>query len=193
VFFIALHRDHHVAFSGAPDSEGSASLFVIGSHATVLLTYHFESFGLFIRVLAVDPHSALCSSCSRKRKEAEPRTKCLLNNADMTPHHPTDPVEMRRINFQTPGTEPSETGPHTCTVEDTHIYQTGERGRGVCSSSSLCVSQQLKKLLPPHGEHWLFCPSNCVHPYGVFTPDASKFRRASRLHAKSMHSCVEAA
>nr|XP_021325185.1 receptor-type tyrosine-protein phosphatase S isoform X31 [Danio rerio] len=38
-----------------------------------------------------------------KRKESEPRTKCLLNNADITPHHPTDPVEMRRINFQTPG------------------------------------------------------------------------------------------
>ncbi|XP_051550635.1 receptor-type tyrosine-protein phosphatase S-like isoform X9 [Myxocyprinus asiaticus] len=40
---------------------------------------------------------------SSKRKESEPRTKCLLNNADITPHHPTDPVEMRRINFQTPG------------------------------------------------------------------------------------------
>ncbi|KAJ0032563.1 hypothetical protein NQD34_002644 [Periophthalmus magnuspinnatus] len=40
---------------------------------------------------------------NRKRKESEPRTKCLLNNADITPHHPTDPVEMRRINFQTPG------------------------------------------------------------------------------------------
>ncbi|XP_073793114.1 receptor-type tyrosine-protein phosphatase S isoform X27 [Danio rerio] len=39
---------------------------------------------------------------SSKRKESEPRTKCLLNNADITPHHPTDPVEMRRINFQTP-------------------------------------------------------------------------------------------
>uniref|UniRef100_A0A3Q0RRF8 protein-tyrosine-phosphatase n=1 Tax=Amphilophus citrinellus TaxID=61819 RepID=A0A3Q0RRF8_AMPCI len=40
---------------------------------------------------------------NHKRKESEPRTKCLLNNADITPHHPTDPVEMRRINFQTPG------------------------------------------------------------------------------------------
>nr|XP_046157201.1 receptor-type tyrosine-protein phosphatase S isoform X21 [Oncorhynchus gorbuscha] len=40
---------------------------------------------------------------SRKRKESEPRTKCLLNNAEITPHHPTDPVEMRRINFQTTG------------------------------------------------------------------------------------------
>uniref|UniRef100_A0A672PXA3 protein-tyrosine-phosphatase n=1 Tax=Sinocyclocheilus grahami TaxID=75366 RepID=A0A672PXA3_SINGR len=38
-----------------------------------------------------------------KRKESEPRTKCMLNNADITPHHPTDPVEMRRINFQTAG------------------------------------------------------------------------------------------
>ncbi|XP_048038139.1 receptor-type tyrosine-protein phosphatase S isoform X40 [Megalobrama amblycephala] len=38
-----------------------------------------------------------------KRKESEPRTKCMLNNAEITPHHPTDPVEMRRINFQTPG------------------------------------------------------------------------------------------
>jgi len=31
------------------------------------------------------------------------------------------------------------------------------------------------------------------HTNGVFTPDASKFRRASRLHVKSMQSCVEAA
>ncbi|XP_074979434.1 receptor-type tyrosine-protein phosphatase S isoform X18 [Caretta caretta] len=37
-----------------------------------------------------------------KRKDSEPRTKCLLNNAEITPHHPKDPVEMRRINFQTP-------------------------------------------------------------------------------------------
>ncbi|XP_028833164.1 receptor-type tyrosine-protein phosphatase S isoform X3 [Denticeps clupeoides] len=38
-----------------------------------------------------------------KRKDSEPGTKCLLNNAEMMAHHPTDPVEMRRINFQTPG------------------------------------------------------------------------------------------
>ncbi|XP_061093978.1 receptor-type tyrosine-protein phosphatase S-like isoform X4 [Conger conger] len=37
-----------------------------------------------------------------KRKQSEPRTKCLLNNAEIAPHHPTDPVEMRRINYQTP-------------------------------------------------------------------------------------------
>ncbi|KAL1281179.1 hypothetical protein QQF64_015779, partial [Cirrhinus molitorella] len=38
-----------------------------------------------------------------KRKDSEPGTKCLLNNVEMMAHHPTDPVEMRRINFQTPG------------------------------------------------------------------------------------------
>ncbi|XP_057181736.1 receptor-type tyrosine-protein phosphatase S isoform X15 [Triplophysa rosa] len=40
---------------------------------------------------------------SSKRKESEPRAKCLLNNAEISSLHPTDPVEMRRINFQTPG------------------------------------------------------------------------------------------
>ncbi|XP_027140940.1 receptor-type tyrosine-protein phosphatase S isoform X6 [Larimichthys crocea] len=38
-----------------------------------------------------------------KRKDSEPGTKSLLSNAEMMAHHPTDPVEMRRINFQTPG------------------------------------------------------------------------------------------
>ncbi|XP_056599120.1 receptor-type tyrosine-protein phosphatase S isoform X2 [Triplophysa dalaica] len=38
-----------------------------------------------------------------KRKDSEPGTKCLLSNAEMMAHNPTDPVEMRRINFQTPG------------------------------------------------------------------------------------------
>uniref|UniRef100_A0A3Q1K1K6 protein-tyrosine-phosphatase n=1 Tax=Anabas testudineus TaxID=64144 RepID=A0A3Q1K1K6_ANATE len=37
-----------------------------------------------------------------KRKDSEPGTKSLLSNAEMMAHHPTDPVEMRRINFQTP-------------------------------------------------------------------------------------------
>ncbi|XP_025755889.1 receptor-type tyrosine-protein phosphatase S isoform X7 [Oreochromis niloticus] len=40
---------------------------------------------------------------SSKRKDSEPGTKSLLSNAEMMAHHPTDPVEMRRINFQTPG------------------------------------------------------------------------------------------
>ena len=42
-------------------------------------------------------------SLRSKRKDSEPGTKSLLSNAEMMAHHPTDPVEMRRINFQTPG------------------------------------------------------------------------------------------
>uniref|UniRef100_A0A1A7ZRU8 protein-tyrosine-phosphatase n=2 Tax=Nothobranchius furzeri TaxID=105023 RepID=A0A1A7ZRU8_NOTFU len=38
-----------------------------------------------------------------KRKDSEPGTKSLLSNVELMAHHPTDPVEMRRINFQTPG------------------------------------------------------------------------------------------
>uniref|UniRef100_A0A8C6M1I2 protein-tyrosine-phosphatase n=1 Tax=Nothobranchius furzeri TaxID=105023 RepID=A0A8C6M1I2_NOTFU len=37
-----------------------------------------------------------------KRKDSEPGTKSLLSNVELMAHHPTDPVEMRRINFQTP-------------------------------------------------------------------------------------------
>lgn len=48
-------------------------------------------------------HTLLSPPPRSKRKDSEPRTKCLLNNADLAPHHPKDPVEMRRINFQTPG------------------------------------------------------------------------------------------
>ena len=50
---------------------------------------------------------------SSKRKDSEPGTKSLLSNAEMMAHHPTDPVEMRRINFQTPGTQPTHGHPDT--------------------------------------------------------------------------------
>uniref|UniRef100_A0AAV2KV42 Receptor-type tyrosine-protein phosphatase S n=1 Tax=Knipowitschia caucasica TaxID=637954 RepID=A0AAV2KV42_KNICA len=39
----------------------------------------------------------------RKRAEAEARKGSLPNSKEMPLHHPTDPVELRRLNFQTPG------------------------------------------------------------------------------------------
>ncbi|XP_036072640.1 receptor-type tyrosine-protein phosphatase delta isoform X24 [Oryzias melastigma] len=39
----------------------------------------------------------------RKRAETEARKGSLPNNKEMPLHHPTDPVELRRLNFQTPG------------------------------------------------------------------------------------------
>lgn len=61
-------------------------------------------------------YNVQCANCpvaplclSSKRKDSEPGTKSLLSNAEMMAHHPTDPVEMRRINFQTPGMERAST------------------------------------------------------------------------------------
>ncbi|XP_058241160.1 receptor-type tyrosine-protein phosphatase delta-like isoform X22 [Hemibagrus wyckioides] len=39
----------------------------------------------------------------RKRAESEARKGSLPNSKEMPSHHPTDPVELRRLNFQTPG------------------------------------------------------------------------------------------
>ncbi|XP_072008688.1 receptor-type tyrosine-protein phosphatase delta isoform X37 [Engystomops pustulosus] len=39
----------------------------------------------------------------RKRTETDSRKSSLPNNKEIPSHHPTDPVELRRLNFQTPG------------------------------------------------------------------------------------------
>ncbi|XP_037059292.1 receptor-type tyrosine-protein phosphatase delta isoform X33 [Peromyscus leucopus] len=43
----------------------------------------------------------------RKRAESESRKSSLPNNKEVPSHHPTDPVELRRLNFQTPGSDDS--------------------------------------------------------------------------------------
>ncbi|XP_037059298.1 receptor-type tyrosine-protein phosphatase delta isoform X39 [Peromyscus leucopus] len=43
------------------------------------------------------------SKPDRKRAESESRKSSLPNNKEVPSHHPTDPVELRRLNFQTPG------------------------------------------------------------------------------------------
>ncbi|XP_040613208.1 receptor-type tyrosine-protein phosphatase delta isoform X34 [Mesocricetus auratus] len=43
----------------------------------------------------------------RKRAESESRKSSLPNNKEVPSHHPTDPVELRRLNFQTPGSDAS--------------------------------------------------------------------------------------
>ncbi|XP_035385731.1 receptor-type tyrosine-protein phosphatase delta isoform X25 [Electrophorus electricus] len=43
------------------------------------------------------------SKPDRKRAEAEARKGSLPNSKEIPSHHPTDPVELRRLNFQTPG------------------------------------------------------------------------------------------
>ncbi|XP_052417861.1 receptor-type tyrosine-protein phosphatase delta-like isoform X23 [Carassius gibelio] len=43
----------------------------------------------------------------RKRAESEARKGSLPSGKEMPSHHPTDPVELRRLNFQTPGSAAS--------------------------------------------------------------------------------------
>ncbi|XP_067286865.1 receptor-type tyrosine-protein phosphatase delta isoform X26 [Pseudorasbora parva] len=43
----------------------------------------------------------------RKRAESEARKGSLPSGKEMPSHHPTDPVELRRLNFQTPGSATS--------------------------------------------------------------------------------------
>ncbi|XP_032758492.1 receptor-type tyrosine-protein phosphatase delta isoform X33 [Rattus rattus] len=43
------------------------------------------------------------SKPDRKRAESESRKSSLPNSKEVPSHHPTDPVELRRLNFQTPG------------------------------------------------------------------------------------------
>ncbi|TWW63153.1 Receptor-type tyrosine-protein phosphatase delta [Takifugu flavidus] len=43
------------------------------------------------------------SKPDRKRAESEARKGSLPNSKELPLHHPTDPVELRRLNFQTPG------------------------------------------------------------------------------------------
>ncbi|XP_077598520.1 receptor-type tyrosine-protein phosphatase delta isoform X21 [Stigmatopora nigra] len=47
------------------------------------------------------------SKPDRKRAESEARKGSLPNSKEMPLHHPTDPVELRRLNFQTPGARSS--------------------------------------------------------------------------------------
>ncbi|XP_027490947.1 receptor-type tyrosine-protein phosphatase delta isoform X35 [Corapipo altera] len=39
----------------------------------------------------------------RKRAESDSRKSSIPNSKEVPSHHPTDPVELRRLNFQTPG------------------------------------------------------------------------------------------
>ncbi|XP_030669703.1 receptor-type tyrosine-protein phosphatase delta isoform X27 [Nomascus leucogenys] len=43
----------------------------------------------------------------RKRAESDSRKSSIPNSKEIPSHHPTDPVELRRLNFQTPGSDDS--------------------------------------------------------------------------------------
>uniref|UniRef100_A0A8C4MZ28 Receptor-type tyrosine-protein phosphatase S n=1 Tax=Equus asinus asinus TaxID=83772 RepID=A0A8C4MZ28_EQUAS len=90
-----------------------------------------------------------------KRKDSEPRTKCLLNNADLAPHHPKDPVEMRRINFQTPGRCPSQVpGTTLSTHPPIPIADMAEHTERLKANDSLKLSQEYESIDPGQQFTW---------------------------------------
>ncbi|XP_031666787.1 receptor-type tyrosine-protein phosphatase S-like isoform X2 [Oncorhynchus kisutch] len=84
-------------------------------------------------------------SLSSKRKDSEPGTKSLLCNAEMMAHHPTDPVEMRRINFHTPGMMSHPPIPITELAEHTEILK---------ANDSLRLSQEYESIDPSQQFTW---------------------------------------
>ncbi|KAK6311029.1 hypothetical protein J4Q44_G00190840 [Coregonus suidteri] len=80
-----------------------------------------------------------------KRKDSEPGTKSLLGNAEMMAHHPTDPVEMRRINFQTPGMMSHPPIPITELAEHTELLK---------ANDNLCLSQEYESIDPSQQFTW---------------------------------------
>ncbi|XP_031666789.1 receptor-type tyrosine-protein phosphatase S-like isoform X4 [Oncorhynchus kisutch] len=80
-----------------------------------------------------------------KRKDSEPGTKSLLCNAEMMAHHPTDPVEMRRINFHTPGMMSHPPIPITELAEHTEILK---------ANDSLRLSQEYESIDPSQQFTW---------------------------------------
>nr|XP_044990607.1 receptor-type tyrosine-protein phosphatase S isoform X14 [Jaculus jaculus] len=96
-----------------------------------------------------------------KRKDSEPRTKCLLNNADLAPHHPKDPVEMRRINFQTPDSGLSsplrEPGLHLESMlshPPVPIADMAEHTERLKANDSLKLSQEYESIDPGQQFTW---------------------------------------
>ncbi|XP_034052096.1 receptor-type tyrosine-protein phosphatase S-like isoform X3 [Gymnodraco acuticeps] len=79
-----------------------------------------------------------------KRKDSEPGTKRLLENEDGTriAHHPTDPVEMRRINFQTPGMMSHPTIPINELAEHIEVLKANDNLRLSQEYESIDPSQQ---------------------------------------------------
>ncbi|XP_072924869.1 receptor-type tyrosine-protein phosphatase S-like isoform X21 [Hemitrygon akajei] len=78
----------------------------------------------------------------KKRKESDPRTKCLLNNAEVPSNHPMDPVEMRRINFQTPGMMSHPPIPITELAEHTEHLKANDNLKFSQEYESIDPSQQ---------------------------------------------------
>ncbi|KAL2098147.1 hypothetical protein ACEWY4_007354 [Coilia grayii] len=136
--FVASDYSEHVM---APDSDpqpldaGDGLIWVVGPVLAVV----------FIICIVIAILLYKNSKPDSKRKDSEPGTKCLLNNAEMIAHHPTDPVEMRRINFQTPGMMSHPPIPISDLAEHTELLK---------ANDNLRLSQEYESVDPGQQFTW---------------------------------------
>lgn len=104
-------REHPVFFV---DFQQSCRLFLdsptaawdfpnFSQNCKIVLSFAFLYGSVLCCVMLVQKTAVVWLFDSRKRAEAEGRKGSFPCSKAMSSHHPTDPVELRRINFQTPG------------------------------------------------------------------------------------------
>lgn len=65
--------------------------------------YNAKHSGTFVKLTCLSSVYVYSPSPRRKRAESDSRKSSIPNSKEVPSHHPTDPVELRRLNFQTPG------------------------------------------------------------------------------------------
>ncbi|XP_035385735.1 receptor-type tyrosine-protein phosphatase S isoform X29 [Electrophorus electricus] len=99
------------------------------------------------------------SKPDRKRAEAEARKGSLPNSKEIPSHHPTDPVELRRLNFQTPGSSASgyPSNPHLSSMA-THppipIMDLADHLERLKANDNLKFSQEYESVDPGQQFTW---------------------------------------
>uniref|UniRef100_A0A8C4I671 Receptor-type tyrosine-protein phosphatase delta n=1 Tax=Dicentrarchus labrax TaxID=13489 RepID=A0A8C4I671_DICLA len=91
----------------------------------------------------------------RKRAEAEGRKGSFPCSKAMSSHHPTDPVELRRINFQTPGK--LDTPAHTCSMAShppVPISELADHIERLKANDNLKFSQEYESVDPGQQFTW---------------------------------------
>lgn len=117
-----------------------------------------------MKPLEVMHYRFLC--CFRKRAESEARKGSLPNSKELPSHHPTDPVELRRLNFQTPGKIRTLKSSHShlhqhlqsksllaFILKDLPTLQTTKQHRSVPNFCFQMCVQTSYQLICPHSTH----------------------------------------
>uniref|UniRef100_A0A8C2V0U5 Receptor-type tyrosine-protein phosphatase delta n=2 Tax=Chinchilla lanigera TaxID=34839 RepID=A0A8C2V0U5_CHILA len=95
----------------------------------------------------------------RKRAESESRKSSIPNSKEVPSHHPTDPVELRRLNFQTPGSDDSgyPGNPHSSSMAShppIPILELADHIERLKANDNLKFSQEYESIDPGQQFTW---------------------------------------